>query len=112
MDSLQAYLEAGSDRRPQMLRAYFEACQTNGEVKVQYVRKYGWPGRCYAKSPALQMLTREARRAAFSSEGLQNRMSVEIDIENCWVTLICNLLLDESGRDLTSSRGIFNDEVF
>ena len=62
-------------------------------IDVHYARKFGWPGRRYAKGPAAQRLTREARAIAFgrtsSAEGLCDPdIVVDVDMINSFPACI------------------------
>ena len=87
--ALRARHQGGSDRRPDVLRRYITRCENEGDimgnyadVRVSYYRKRGLPGRMYARSPALQWLTKESRAAALAG------MSYSVDIQNCFPTLL------------------------
>ena len=85
-----------------LLRAYRDVERRGnfGVLVAKYFRKHGIAGRWYAKGPSVQSyLSKFARASGFhiehgSSAGA-NTIFIDIDISNCYVTILCNLLLDE-----------------
>ena len=81
-------------------------------VTTQYLRKHGVPGRPYARRPSSQFdFITEAKPYAYANEvassGGGGWIFLDFDIQNCFVTILCNLLADLTG-DISEFRTLFD----
>ena len=81
------------------------------ELELQYYRKHAMPGRRYVRGPGAQKLSRAARKAAFASEahasGGGGYVFVDVDINNCFPTLLLNKLRAECGDAVSLDFPVF-----
>ena len=87
----------------QLLDRYARHGKRSGDfaiLTVEYVRKHGVPGRWYAKGPSIQLyLSKFARHSGFATSPADTpgagRVFVDVDINNCFFTILCNLVTNE-----------------
>lgn len=97
--ALQEHAIKHIDRGQDILEAYINRCEHEGAdydhptfgrgfvtLMVQYYRKGEMPGRRYPHGVAAQLLTRQARRVAFTPH------CCDVDIVNCHPSLLCRFL--------------------
>lgn len=99
-EALIEKLDGQQVAKPALALAYTHgASRTDGDAAsrpVQYYRKHGIPGRRYAKWPASQWMKTADKKIAFCTEphalGAAGSKCVDVDIDNCFVTLLFNIL--------------------
>jgi hypothetical protein len=94
--ALRKYARSERVRDRGVVEQYIRRCETEGTlvgdyatVRVSYYRKYGLPGRKYARGPALQKCERGARDAA------QDSLIQSHDIRNAMPTLFLALVREK-----------------